>query len=192
MSNRGWKACESEEEAADYYRDTLGGRQFLTRREVGGGWDLTQEGYLGVMGTGDSTTIQTIADGLADVQHLRVANMDAFEFCKALYFTGARAVKAMVSGDTDRAEDGLKDVAQLEAYCAILRARLTDKTEHQSIASRAEEVSSNILRLVNNFYGELGYGLLEAAGDKLAGIREQANEMQDELQEELGNPKNKS
>ncbi len=186
-----WRKVE-DSETIEYYRDTLGGRQWIRFDEDAKQWALTQEGYLGILGTGDKTAITTIADSMGTVDNLRIGNTDAYGFCKELYYAAARAVKDSVSGDSLRAEDGLKEVARIEAYAAILRARLNSKTDFLSIAYRAEEVSAEVGKRINYFYGELGLGMLDQAREQLVCIGETLDEMRAELHEELGDPEDKS
>ncbi len=175
----------------DYYRDTLGGRQYLTYLD--GSWEFNQEGYHGLLHrSSDQKDVLKVADDMANVDSIKIANMDAYEFCKSLYYAAAAGVKAMVSGEPEKAERGLQNVAQAEAYLWILRGRLTDKTGNQSVAARAEEVSANVLKLINGFYAEKTFGLLDNAGNKLQEILEQVAEMQEELAEDMGDPGKRS
>ncbi len=186
----GWVKSPADE-WEDYYRDTLGGRQRL--KWVDNAWEMYQDGYQGVLlRTADNAVLGKMSADLGTVDCLRLANLDPYDFCKTVWDLIASAIKDLVTGDPVRAEDGLKHVAQVEAYMMILRARLTNKTEHQSAAARAEEVSANVLRLINSFYVEKTFGLLDLAENKICEIEEQVKEMREELKEELGDPSRKS
>lgn len=191
MSNSGRWIKTEDGCMYDYYRDTFGGRQYLTHLD--GFWEVNQEGYHGLLHRdADQKEVLRIADEMATIDSLKIANMDAHEFCKSIYYAAASGIKGMISGDPERAEAGLQNVAQAEAYLWLLRGRLVDKTGNQSVAARAEEVSANTLRLINSFYGEKAFGSLDTAQHKLDAILEQVAEMQEELKEESGDPGRRS
>jgi hypothetical protein len=179
-----------EEDYGDFYRDTLGGRQTLTQTDDGA-WEFTQEGYAGTLYRhAEQNECVRYANNMASVDNMRIANLDAYDFTRKCFYQVASIIKHLVSGSEDQAEDGLKEIAQLEACLTILRYRLTQRTAYQSTAARAEEVSSEALRLITMFYAECMFGQVDIAGNKLVALREVADEMEAELRDMIGKPEN--
>jgi hypothetical protein len=194
MSNHVLSDWEKTEEGnyGTYFRDTLGGRQTLTKRDDGQ-WELTQEGYLGALHHSiDVDVCMKYANNLSPIENLRIANLPAYEFANSVFYGVAKTIKLLCKSDSDSAEDGLKEIAQLEAYLLILRHRLTERTDHQSTASRAEALSGDALRIITAFYAEMMFGQLDTARNKLEDMAEVITAMKTDLEEEAGDPRHKS
>lgn len=184
-----WLTCD-EEDYGDFYRDTLGGRQTLKFTDEST-WELSQEGYYGVLHASPTQAIVVkYADEMSGVESLRIANMDAYDFAKAASFQVVSIIKHLCSSEADQAEDGLKEVAQLEAMLLILRHRLAQRTGGESMASRSEAVAAQALKIVNLFYAEMIFGELDRAAERAEEMRGLADEMSSEVREALGDPSN--
>lgn len=180
------------EEHYDYYRNTVGGRQTLTKAKDGY-WELNQEGYLTVLHRSkDYQECVLYANNFAPIENLRISNMTAYEFAQFIYENTAYVLKCLVSGSEDAADEGLKEVARIEAYLLILRTRLNDRCSHQTLAARAEEVTALMLKNVGMFYGEQIFGELDGAANRLEAIKSVVAEMEEELKKEAGDPGRRS
>lgn len=181
-----------DEDYFDYYRDTMGGRQYLSKANDSS-WEFTQEGYLGILHkASEQNECMRFANNMAPIENLRIANKTAYDFANDCYYMIARTIKNLCSGDADKAEDGLKEVAQLEACLLILRHRLVQRTDYQSTAARGEAVSAQALRIITSFYAELMFGQLDLAGNKIEELIEVAETLEQELEEESGDPGHRS
>ena len=180
-----WMHGEAHERH-DYFRDTYGGRQFLTKCEDNM-WELSQEGYsTPLFRAKEQSLCMRYANNMASIESFQIANKSPYEFADNLFTGTAVALKCLLKNSAEGAEEGLKQVAQLEAHLAMLRTRLVQRTDEQSLASRAEEMVAIATKHIVTFYAEMIWGQPDIAEQRVNEIHSLAEDMHNEVLDSLG------
>lgn len=180
----GWHLADPTTKDVLFFRDTPGGLQYISCTKPGY-YDLTQQGWFGILHR--SVTIKEstqYADALKAAGNLRILNMDLQELSVKMKHYAFQAFRAVEGGDIEAVENARAGIFAAEMLLRELRRRLSIKNPHESRASRAERIGSDIYLTIINFFTSLfskndpvqAMEALEPSYDHLDSLRDEARE----------------